>query len=371
MKVLIITNIPSPYRIDFFNILGNLIDLTVIFEADNVKDIQFNWNYNENNNFNAIFLKKGIIHDRKINWKILKYIKKNIYDFIIVTNYACYTEMLAIMYLKIKKIPFIMEIDGGLLHNESKIKFALKKMLISNASAFISPSMKADQYLMHYGANKNDIYRYQFTSLRKKDLIDRTLIHTDKNDLKSKLRIRESRVVLSVGQFIYRKGYDVLLEACQFIDKNIGVYLIGGKPTEEYLELCKKYDLVNIHFVDFKSKDELAKYFLAADLFVLPTREDVWGLVINEAMNYGLPVVTTNKCVAGLELIVDDVNGYIVPPDDARLLSEKINKIINNQELQEKMSGNNLQKISNYTIENMVNVHINIFNKLSKNSITE
>ena len=74
--------------------------------------------------------------------------------------------------------------------------------------------------------------------------------------------------------------------------------------------------LKNINFLEFEKKEVLYKYYKAADLFILPTREDIWGLVINEAMAHGLPVITTKKCVAGMELVIKGVNGEIVEVED-------------------------------------------------------
>ena len=62
---------------------------------------------------------------------------------------------------------------------------------------------------------------------------------------------------------------------------------------------ARENDLTNVHFVGFKTKEQLEDYYRAADLFVLPTREDIWGLVVAEAMAYGLGVITTNRCNAG------------------------------------------------------------------------
>ena len=87
--------------------------------------------------------------------------------------------------------------------------------------------------------------------------------------------------------------------------ERVGTILIGGSPNSTYLELAQYYRPKHLYFEGFKGKKELAKYFQAADLFVLPTREDIWGLVINEAMAYGLPIITTNKCIAGLALLKD------------------------------------------------------------------
>lgn len=80
---------------------------------------------------------------------------------------------------------------------------------------------------------------------------------------------------------------------------------------------------------------------------------DVWGLVINEAMACGLPVITADRCVAGMELIEDYKNGFIIEVDNKEMLSDKINQILNNKELINTMSRNNLMKIRKYTLENM------------------
>ena len=63
--------------------------------------------------------------------------------------------------------------------------------------------------------------------------------------------------------------------------------------------------------MSFMTKKELADWYQAADLFVMPTREDVWGLVVNEAMAYGLPVISSDMCGAASEMVKNGYNGYI------------------------------------------------------------
>ena len=145
--------------------------------------------------------------------------------------------------------------------------------------------------------------------------------------LRIKLGLEEEKIVISVGQFIYRKGFDVLIRSAGRLNKNIGIYIIGGEPNDYYLNLKNEYKAENLHFIGFKSKYELAEYYKAADLFVFPTREDIWGLVVNEAMAYGLPVITTNRCISGLEL-VDSRNGFIINVNSEEELICSINKIL-------------------------------------------
>jgi glycosyltransferase involved in cell wall biosynthesis len=213
--------------------------------------------------------------------------------------------------------------------------------------------------LVHYGADANRTYEYPFSSLQYSDIISEPPAAQEKALLKEKLGISEERVILSIGQFIPRKGFDILMKAAASLEKNIGIYIVGGEPTEEYLKLRDELGLSNVHFVGFQNKTVLAQYYKGAELFVLPTREDIWGLVINEAMAYGLPVITTDRCVAGLELVEDGINGYIVPVEDSVSLSEAIQKVLSADLV--KMGEASLEKIRPYTIENMATVHGEIF----------
>jgi glycosyltransferase involved in cell wall biosynthesis len=148
------------------------------------------------------------------------------------------------------------------------------------------------------------------------------------------------------------------------LSKDIGVYFVGGEPTAEYINLKQEFGLENVNFVGFKNKEELKKYYMAADVFVLPTREDIWGLVINEAMANGLPIISTDRCVAATELVENGVNGYIVQVDNVEELSCAIEKTINDN--LRIMGQESLDKIKKYTFESMAKQHVEIFNIVMK-----
>lgn len=363
-KVLFLVNIPSPYRVCFFNELGKLCDLTVLFEGKTSDERESTWFNNNFIGFKAIFLKGIKINKNKVLcFSVTKYLKKELFDLIIVGGYGTPTGMLAINYLKFKRIPFILNTDGGFINrDESCFKRAIKRYYISSADIWLSTGKITNGYLKNYGANTKAIFIYPITTLLQKDIIKNPIDYKKRRNLRDNLNICEEKVILSVGQFIHRKGFDILLKACAKIPKEYGVYIVGGEPTKEYLVLKKKLELSNVHFIGFRSKEELKKYYLASDLFVLPTREDIWGLVINEAMAYGLPIITTDNCIAGLELVKDYENGFIIPVDDETTLANKINEILTDDYLRTKMAKSSLVKIKHYTIENMAKLHIRIFN---------
>lgn len=368
MKVLMYMYALAPYKIDFCNELGKVVDLTVLFEKELTKNRNSKWQKSINiENFKAYFLSRDNILKKIFNPSIIKFLKDETYDIIIFGGYTAINSIRAINYLSKREKIFGLEIDGGLINlKEKKIKYIIKKHFISKANYYLSPSKVSDDYLIYYGAENKNIFRYPFTSLRKKDLLKKPLLLEQKKIYRRELKMQEEKIVLSVGQFIYRKGFDVLLNNAYLLDNNIGIYLIGGKPTEELLKIKESQNLKNIHFIDFKQKKELRKYFLAADLFVFPTRYDIWGLVINEAMGYGLPIVTTDGCISGIELIENGKNGYIVEVENGEELINKINLLINNDSLKQKIGENNISKMKHYTIEMMAKTHYEIFKKISK-----
>lgn len=356
MKVLWLTNIPSPYRVKFFNEFGKYCNLTVLFEKKASDERDESWKKFHTEHFNAIYLKgKSVGVAEAFCPEIVKYLNRT-YDHIIVTNFSDPTGILAIAMLKAKRIPYIIESDGGFAGSGQGIKENFKRWLLSGAHLYFSTAEEHDKYYLTYGAKKEQIIRYPFTSLQKADILLSPISSNEKQALRKKLGMKEKRVILSVGQFTHRKGYDILFDALSQIDRTLGCYIVGGKPTEEYLQMVQEKQLTNIHFVDFKLKDELNEYYRAADLFVHPTREDIWGLVVNEAMAQGLPVITTNRCVAGLELVQDSVHGQLVPTEDASALANSIQNEL--EDLSEERSTRILDKIKQYTVEQMARVHM-------------
>lgn len=360
-KILYLTNYAVPYRVAYFDVLGQNADVTVLF-ADRKEDQTHRskaWFIQSCGNFRAIQLKKRVMVARggSLCLDVVEWLKQE-WDMIILCGYSSPTVLLATIYMRLHKIPFSLEVDGGLIRQESPLMHWFKKLLVGSAECWFSTGKCTTEFLIHYGANPEGIVEYPFSSLKEADLLTEVVSAEEKTELRRELGITEPGMILSIGQFIHRKGFDVLLHAAEQMKSDAGIYIVGGEPTEEYLKLGDALQLKNVHFCGFMKKDKLSRYYRAADLFVLPTREDIWGLVINEAMAYGLPVITTDRCVAGLELVEEGVNGYIVPVDDVAALTEKIDAAMVSDLKQ--MGQASLGKIRPYTIENMAKVHIDI-----------
>ena len=329
-RVLFLTNYPSPYRVHFFDELGKYMDVTVLY-SDRVEDMKHRnaaWFEEGDHGFRAVRLTPKLRFGRRyLCFDVLPWLKKD-FDAIVVCGYSSPTAVLAMAWLRLHRVPFYMEVDGGLIREDGKLKHFVKKSLVCLANQWLSTGVYTTKYLVHYGAKEEKVTHYPFSSLYETDILKTVPTLEEKKAFRKQLGIEEEHMILAIGQFIHRKGFDVLMQAARDLDPNIGIYIVGGEITEEYRQLREKLGLHNVHFLSFQKKDRLALLYKAADLFVLPTREDIWGLVINEALACGLPTITTDRCVAGLELIEDGVNGYVVPVGDAEALAEKIQAVL-------------------------------------------
>ena len=370
MRVLFLTNYPAPYRVAFFRELGKRCDLTVAFmekpeEQQHRSKLWFDVEYS---NFRAVFLEHPVRLGNAVFFRDAIRLLQEGFDHIILCGYASATQMLAIEYLRWKRIPYLLEADGALLKEESPAKRAVKRHFVSGAAGWISSGKTTDAYFLRYGAKKERIFRYPFTSLFEDSILPQPPCKEEKERLRAKLDLHGEKIVLSIGQMIRRKGFDILIRAAAKC-REARFYIVGGEPTDEYLRLREQLGALNVRFLPFVKPALLAEYYQASDLFALSTREDIWGLVVNEAMANGLPVVTTDRCVAGLELVEDGKNGCLVPVEDPDATASAIKAVLNGDTAR-RMGAASLEKIRDYTIENMANRHFEIFMSMERNHET-
>ena len=367
-KVLFISVYPSPYRVDFFTELGRYSDLTVYFlrRPEEIKHRDAGWFADGYPGFTALFPtgKTFSIGKKKIFRDVKEIILRG-WDVIVMHGWSEPTFMWAINFMRRKKIPFVMEIDGGFVSDDGFLRKKVKKYFISGASAWLGTGRVPADYLISCGADPERIFTYPFTSQKKGDLptfADGDARQAAREAAKKRLGL-SGPVALSVGQFIPRKGFDVLIKSAALLP-GVGFVVVGGEAPPEYTALRAETGAGNVSFAGFMKKDRLADYYLAADVFIMPTREDIWGLVVNEALSFGLPVVSTDRCVAALELVRAGATGYIVPPDDPEALSEATEKALRLDPA--RVCAEATASVKDYTIEKSAERHAELFETLGR-----
>lgn len=357
MKIIVFSNIPSPYFVEYLNELGKKADVYAVFERRKASDRDQSWETVNTKHFRCDYLDGINVHtESAFSLRVISAIRKNRDHIPVFANPTTPTGIVGIEYCKLFHIPYALQSEGGIFKGGKGIKERFKKTLIPGATLYLTGMNPREDYFTAYGAPITRVRQYPFASLSESDLIDRAPDKEEKLKYKLELGMGYKSAILYVGRMLKVKGIDVLIRACRSFDDSTVIYLVGGSETEEYAALARECCVKNLVYIEHVQLEQLKKYYLAADVLVLPTRSDTWGLVINEAMSFGLPVITTDACVAGTQLIENGVNGFVIESENDVQLHEKIAMMISDPELRRKMADNNISKIRPYTYENMARV---------------
>lgn len=172
---------------------------------------------------------------------------------------------------------------------------------------------------------------------------------------------------LYVGRFVSMKNLHVLLRAFQkYRDRNgpWSLVLVGTGEEEPHLrQVAEAQDTRAVYFAGLKQLSELVKYYAFARCFVLPSISEPWGLVVNEAMASGLPVLVSNRCGCALDLVEEGANGFLFDPEDtdeiasvmARISSGRLDLVKIGERSRERIAAFNPSEFARGTVQ-----HINL-----------
>ncbi|TYC01386.1 MAG: glycosyltransferase family 4 protein [Kosmotoga sp.] len=267
------------------------------------------WQVPEARGIKEFFLKGlSIGKSKHLNLGILKIFKK--YDLWIVGGYSIPSAQLLIILCKLFRIPYVIMFDGispvKIHKKENWLKFTWKKFLVHGCTAWLGNGTVGKIYGKKLGITGTKIYN-QFLTVdidRFKELSKR------KQEIRLKIRKKlsipiDAFVILYTGRLVKHKGVQDLIEIFEEIssvESNIYLLIVGHGIYENILkEKSESYN--NIHFKGNVEYQKIHEMYLCADLFVLPTYNDPWGLVINEALACELPVITTEAAGASVDLV--------------------------------------------------------------------
>jgi len=226
---------------------------------------------------------------------------------------------LVILYATIFHVPVYIGYERT-LHTErhaGRLKTLYRKLIDKFAKGYLVNGSETKKYLQSIGIKGEKIHIGGMCadSSGLRESIN-SLSSSEKQVMRNDIARYDGLIYLFVGKITERKGVQPLLEAWRkFSEKYSGDKLIIVGSGAQYPELSKKYsDLPSVMFTGGIDYSEIYKYYAIADVFILPTLEDNWSLVIPEAMSCGLPVATSiyNGCYP--ELIKKDINGCIFDP---------------------------------------------------------
>jgi glycosyltransferase involved in cell wall biosynthesis len=194
----------------------------------------------------------------------------------------------------------------------------LRGLLIRRADAFLAWGKPAVEYLQMWNVPSHKIH---YCAQAVDNGFWSGQAHQCQRDQFRQERGLRNKVFLAVGRLMARKGFDKLLLAWDSMESHCKqenmLVLVGGGPEDASLkEMVRSRSIPNVVFVGPQSPEDLAQWYAAADVFVFPSLVDVWGLVVNEAMACGLPVLASKYAGASQELVNDQGIGELFDPID-------------------------------------------------------
>lgn len=255
-------------------------------------------------------------------------------DIVVISGWDLPTYWQAAFYCLRHHIPYVLW--AGSTRHEKSIKRTLTtpmvKLLVKSASAWFSYGTRSKEYLQIMGADPARThvifngFDYKYFNV--------VLSDRDRTSLLSKLGIpSRSRIVIFFGQLIDRKNPLLLLKAFEKINKespNAWLLLVGkGYLSDEIQSTIDEQKLKNVTLVESDDDEIVRKYLAASSLLVLPSKEEVWGLAVNEAMATGLPVIASDVVGSSTDLIRAGKTGFTFSNESVDQLSSILTSLLN------------------------------------------
>jgi len=333
MKLALLTNMIAPYRLPLFSLLADEFDLLLLHGGKEAN--RYSWSSLEGALPNARVVRAWgwqIRHARKVNGKVFdeKFIHitpgliSHLLGFrpdAIISNEMGFRSMIALAYGTVFRKP-VWIWWGGTLHSERNIgslRKVLRKIITLWADRWVTYGQTSTEYLLSLGVKRDRI-------LESQNAIDEKRFKTN---VEPAWEILPRPVVLHVGQFIERKGLVSLLNAAASLQQNgseFSLLLVGdGRDKQAVERQAQDLGLKNVHFRPAQTSERMPSVYRSADLLVFPTLEDVWGLVANEAILSGIPVLCSKYAGCAPELFAPE---NIFSPDDLNEFTQKLGAAI-------------------------------------------
>lgn len=295
--------------------------------------------------------------------EMARYIKANRVNYHLIHANFFMSGWVAMQLKKEFMLPFVMTFHAlgkvRKIHQQEEDKFPIERISIEEDLV-----IQADRIIAECPQDESDLIRYYAADPAKITVIPcgynpEEFFPMDKKIAKAKLNIDEdTRVILQLGRMVPRKGVDNVIAALSFMEdrKQLKLIIVGGEPDQikhtacpELSRLQRLAKILNVEneviFAGRKDRSQLKVYYNAADVFVTTPWYEPFGITPLEAMACGTPVIGAN--VGGIKYsVVDGETGFLVPPKSPKILAEKLNSFLADQELASSMGQESLKRVA-------------------------
>lgn len=352
VRISLLTEIPAPFRIPLFNALAGRedVDLSVLFLSErDPKRLHYALHEGELAYRRRVLSGWELVHGSRwivFSRGVVAALRQHRPDLVVVGGWNQPAFWLAALYARATRTPLVAWVESTARDERpgsGPLELA-KRGLIRSCSGFLVPGVASRTYLRDLGVDDALI-------VTAPNAVDSDIFSTevelarDDPSLRERLGL-EGCVVLYVGRLDPEKGVDVLLEAVRALPLTLAIIGAGSRDAE-----LRRQAPPNVRFMGALPRERLTEWYAAADIFVLPSRSEQWGMVLNEAAEAGLPLVATEAAGAAHDLIEQGVNGARVPVGDAVALEAALARLTSDPRLRATAGARSRELVASHTPE--------------------
>ena len=347
-RVVVLTSIMAPHRIAAFNALAADPDLDVSFVYLARTDPSREWHAHED----EMRFRHHLLHERgrirrgpayvHFSTGLLSALRETRPDVLVVGGWDQVANLEAYGLRDLLRCRFIWWIESNLRDRRpvSSLIHRAKMRFIASADGVVVPGVSSREYVSALGAPPDSIWLAP-------NAVDNHRYRGRAGD--RSMRSGPVRV-LFVGRLESEKGVLTLLDAWAAVPMSSELTIVGtGSLRARIAERVATTAMRPVKLLGHQGRDDLADHYAGADIFVLPSVSDPWGLVLNEAMAAGLPVVASSAAGAVAELVEHGRNGFVVEPWDAGALWHSLSALITDPAERIRMGGESSAMIDAFT----------------------
>lgn len=276
-------------------------------------------------------------------------------DLVVLPGYYDLSFWLLLLFLKLRKTPVILTLDSTFM-DKSRVwyKEVLKRFFVAQCDAAFGYGTKSREYLIQLGMPEKSIFiRCQATDNQKITSIYNS-VKINRKKYSHQFGYKPFNFIY-VGRLSQEKNVELLIKTFTALKlqeplaTDWGLIVVGDGPIKSYLV---KKRVPDIYFTGGKNWEEVPVYYALADVLVLPSISEPWGLVVNEAMACGLPVIVSDRCGSAYDLVVNSTNGFIFNSLEGQDLFDKMTFFVTHPECIHEMGRRSNEIINEYTPEN-------------------
>jgi len=294
---------------------------------------------------------------RQFNPSILNEITPRRYDAVWVHGYMGNTSRLAILTALTKGVPVLMRGESHLRVEPSSatkqyVKDLALRALFRRLAGFLCIGTLNKAYYQHFGVPEGRLFWCPYTVDNAFFRRHAEALAPQRHELRAQWGIHDDRpVILFAGKLLAMKQPRLLLEAYRRVRerRRCALLMAGDGPLRGELEgEIHRCAIPDVLITGFLNQSEIPKAYAAADLLVLPSRHEPWGLVVNEAMNFSLPIVVSDRVGCGPDLVTSGVNGEVFEHHSVDALETVLERLVSQTERLRELGRASLQRIQQW-----------------------